>query len=70
MEKESADRQERTMGFQACIPTNKQSHEDGGKTGRGGVGGSHRKSNPGGDIRDVDRQEVRQGLRLGDRGRI
>lgn len=29
MEKESADRQERTMGVHACIPTNKQS--DGGE---------------------------------------
>lgn len=35
MEKESADRQERTMGVQACIPTNKQS--DGGEE-RGGKG--------------------------------
>lgn len=25
----SADRQESTMGFRACIPTNKQSHREG-----------------------------------------
>lgn len=35
MEKESADRQERTMGVQACIPNNKQS--DGGGE-RGAIG--------------------------------
>lgn len=33
MEKESADREERTMGVRACIPTNKQS--DGGGRARG-----------------------------------
>lgn len=33
MEKESADRQERTMGVLACIPTNKQSD---GREERGG----------------------------------
>lgn len=50
MEKESADRQERTMGVQACIPTNRQS--DGG--GEAGEKGS-RDGNSMVNIQDADR---------------
>ena len=51
MEKESADRQERTMGVQACIPTNKQS--DGGEERGEKRGGSLRNRNLKVNIREV-----------------